>query len=399
MKLSKLMNKRYIVLIILVVTLSPPSNASSSKTLLLLDNSVSNDTYIPSNKESQIEAAFEIAIDELKNKYPKCKINFKKQIERADQLNIFKQSEKIKKEFTADKTIIFGLIHSSEALLAAKAFTGTAFQVLSSGATTENINEINTNFYTLANPVSSFAKVMMDFIKSKKFRSVLSLIPGDSSYAKEFSISLKNKLIGSGISLNEIEYNPTDVENNLKEHQAQILNSDLIFAPGFIQQSLAAVSVISNFDKIKPILGTPNWGRSVPDLINFYSKLDIKKNKIYFPVSWIAGETQASKKLEYIFKNKYQTSPMGTAIYTYDAAVVAGSYLCTHQIVAPNEFKEYLAKAVFQNLTARNYDRLIAGHMKSNISMIEFANGKKLIAAQKNIQKSDQKTVTAKGLK
>jgi hypothetical protein len=387
------------VLIIYTILISQLSYAKGIKTLLLLDNSVSNDTYIPSNKESQIEAAFEIANDELKNKYPKCKINFIKQIKRSDQLNIFKQSDKIKKVFNADKTIIIGLIHSSEALLAAKAFTGTAFQVLSSGATTENINEINSNFYTLANPVSSFTKIMMDFIKSRKYRSVLSLIPGDSSYAKEFSISLKNKLIGSGVSLNEIEYNPTDVENNLKKYQAQILNSDLIFAPGFIQQSLAAASVISKFDRIKPILGTPNWGRSVPDLINFYSKLDIKKNKIYFPVSWIAGETETSKKLENIFKNKYQTSPMGTAIYTYDAAVVAGSYLCTHQVVVPSAFKQYLMKAIFQNQTARNYEKLIAGHMKSNISMIEFVNGKDLKSAQETVQKSDQKNITAKDLK
>ncbi|MGZ4159517.1 MAG: hypothetical protein ACXVNF_01795 [Neobacillus sp.] len=365
--------------------------AKDVKTLLFLDNSVSNDTYIPSNKENQIEGIFEMAVQDLIRKFPKCSLQTQKLLERAGQLNIFKQTEKIKRQLNPEKTIIIGLIHSSEAMLAAKSFQNTSFQVLSSGATTENLNEMNANFYTLANPVSSFVEVIEKFILERKYKNILSLIPGDSSYAKEFTQSLENKINKSGITFNKIEFNTSDVKENLMKYYPQIKSADLIFAPGFIQQSLAAVSVVAKLDEKKPILGTPNWGRSIPDLANFYSKLEFKKNQIFFPISWIPQETHKSRDLENRFKKKYNGNPMGTAIYTYDAAIIAGTYLCSHENVRGKEFKKYLEAVNFQSQTAREYIKMTSGHMKSKISMVQFMNGQDLVLSKSFINQRSKR--------
>jgi hypothetical protein len=355
------------------------AQSAQSKTLLFLDNSVTNDTYIPSNKETQIEVAFEIARSVLSKKFPSCKINFQKRIERADHLNIFKQAEKIKSELKSESSIIIGLIHSSEAILAAKAFEGTSFQVLSSGATTENLNDLNSNFFTLANPISSFVDQILGFVKSRKSKFILSLIPGNSSYAKEFSESLEKVLIGSGIHFEKSEYNPSNIENDLNNLSEKIKKADVVFTPGFIQQSLAAVSYINKTAPAKTVIGTPNWGRSIPDLVNFHQKLQITNSKIYFPVSWTSGESINSIAFESKFRKRLNEVPMGTAVYTYDAAIIAGSYMCTFEKVAPDLFSNYLSKLKNSDLTTRNYLQLIRGHMTSKITMVEFNGSERLL--------------------
>ena len=346
---------------------------------MILDNSVSNDTYIPSNKENQIEVAFELAAKEIKASFPNCKINFLKRIERSDQLNIFKQVEKIKLNLKPDSTIIIGLIHSSEAILAAKAFEKTSFQVLSSGATTEKLNDLNPNFFTLSNPVSTFVDQIENFVKLKKSKFILSLSPGSSSYAKEFSQALKLAISKSSMQFEEYEFNPSNIENDLYKIISKINKADIIYAPGFIQQSLAAVSYINKISPSKIIIGTPNWGRSIPDLVNFYQKLKITSSNIYFPVSWSIGETKNSTSFETKFKNKINEQPMGTSVYTYDAAIIAGNYLCNVEKVEPITFSNFLTKLKFTNNTVRKYQKLDHGHMKSNITMVKF-NGTNILA-------------------
>lgn len=380
MKLLRIQNLKIPFLVInLYFCVVQNVKADQIKTLIFLDNSVSNDTYIPSNKENQIEVAFEIAKSDLLKQFPKCKLKFEKRIDRGDQLNIFKQAEKIKSELKPESSIIIGLIHSSEAILAAKAFADSKFQVLSSGATTENLNDLNSNFYTLANPVSSFNDQIMNFVKFKKPKVIFSLIPGNSSYAKEFSKDLGSRLIASGIKFEEIEYNPSSIEADLNRLKSKIKNADMIFAPGFIQQSLAAVSYLDKFAPEKTIVGTPNWGRSIPDLLNFYKKLNISKSKLYFPISWISGESKNSKSFETKFKKKLNEVPMGTAVYTYDAAIIAGSFACNSPQISSERFLDYLKDFNYNKLTSRKYQRFLHGHMTSPIYMVEFKGTDKIL--------------------
>ncbi|MFZ4403764.1 MAG: ABC transporter substrate-binding protein [Pseudobdellovibrionaceae bacterium] len=357
-----------------------------NKNLIFLDNSVSNDTYIPSNKEGQIESAFDLALRDLKAMYPSCHITSKKWIERANPLNIYKQSEKIKKDFDPKQTLIIGIIHSSEAMLGAKAFDKSDFVALSSGATTENLNSINNNFFTIANPVTIFIDEISKFIIYKDVKKVISLVPGNSSYAKEFSDAFSEMAKHKNIDFKQIMYNPSHVASDLLQHIELIKNSDLIFTPGFIQQSLAAVSAIEKYVPNKPVLGTPNWGRSIPDLVNIYKSLNFKNNPLFFPVSWVAGESDRSKKIENKFK---LSSLMGTAIYSYDAAVIAGYFLCSHKEVNSKEFKKYLEKTDFPQFTARLYKGYSAGHLLSKVSIVEFNSEYQL----KTVKMSEAKKV------
>ena len=115
--------------------------------LIFIDNSVSSESYITSNNETQMNQAVKMAVVEVQSKMPECNIKQVTMIGRNDPLNIFKQKEAIEKNYSSENTLIVGLKNSGETNLAAEAFKTTKYLALSSGVSSDDLGQRNPRFF------------------------------------------------------------------------------------------------------------------------------------------------------------------------------------------------------------------------------------------------------------
>lgn len=220
------------------------SRSAVAGTIIFLDNSVSNDTYIPSNKEKQIKWAFDIALADTKGRFKGCDLNGKVMVGRSGPLNVMEQKKQIGEQFKTTDTILVGLIHSSEALLAAKSFSGTNFIAISSGATADNLGEVNPKFFSLANNMNRYGNILASFIhQDLRAKKVVSLFSGGSFYSRQFAETLKEKLKGK-TEIKIFEVDPNKANEQIQQKRDEILAADIVFTPGFIQETLPVLSAL-----------------------------------------------------------------------------------------------------------------------------------------------------------
>jgi ABC-type branched-subunit amino acid transport system substrate-binding protein len=340
-----------------------------SKTLIFIDNSVSNDTYIASNKERQISSAFKLGLIEVRKKCPIKDL----QLIGKEPLSIFEQEKKVK--LIKDTKMIFGLIHSSEALLAAEAFKSSGLLSLSSGAASNTLNQKNPNFFSLANSISKVSEHVSGYISLKKVKTPIAIIPGNSSYSIELAKSLKENLSKMGINL-EIKLIDTNMNHqDLISKELSLKKYDFVYVPGFLQQTLPIFESISKFGFNGIVYGSANLARSKTDLKLFSSSLKTKSLDIRFPATWLNGETKNSKVLEKKFEAQNNEEIMGTAIYTYDAVLISGTFLCEVEgDPTSQKFIDFIKRKVLQGKldTVRKYNNIDNGHLESSIVTVRF---------------------------
>jgi ABC-type branched-subunit amino acid transport system substrate-binding protein len=360
---------KYSFVVLCLITFA--STARSAK-LIFLDNSVTNDTYIPSNKKKHIEVAFDMAISAIKKNYVQCNLDSSVMIGRTNPLEIFEKARLIKSD-EKQKNFVVGLIHSSEALLAAKAFKNSPILALSSGAATDTLHSENENFFSLANPVKRITSHVVSFISKKKVQNTIAIIPGNSSYSLELSRSLQSGLKELKI---EMKIHSIDLLKSfaIDKDIPQLHKYDFVYVPGFIQQTLPIIESLSSANFRGIIYGSANLARSKPDLNLFSNRLKLAGTNIFFPATWISKETPASIKIEKAFLKSNNEEIMGTAIYTYDAALIAASYLCSSAKYSNSSFGKFIKDKVIPNKigTIRKYKQLINGHLISDISTVLY---------------------------
>jgi branched-chain amino acid transport system substrate-binding protein len=355
-------------------------------TIIFLDNSVSNDTYIPSNKEKQIKWAFDLALSDTKVRYKGCVLNGEVMVGRSGPLNVMEQKKEISAKFKTSDTILVGLIHSSEAILAAKSFSGTNFVAISSGATADNLGEVNQNFFSLANNMNRYGDILSSFMsKDLKAKKVVSLFSGGSFYSRQFAETLQKKLKGK-TEIQTFEIDPNKAYEQIQKKRDDILAADIVFTPGFIQETLPVLSALDKIGFKKAIMGTPNWGRSRSDLEVFAKAAGLKSESIYFPVSWLEGESKPSVELGKRFKKLHSEDLMGTALYTYDAAVLAGSFLCQKKVVNELEFRRFLTDEKTKKTSGviRTYGAPEGNFLPSDVSVVKLNKDRKSIAVRRS---------------
>jgi hypothetical protein len=356
------MKSSYLLLLLLPIS-------AYAKTLVFIDNTVSNDTYIASNKERQISVAYKMGLEKISKI---CSLESKQEIGK-EPLSIFNQAKSLKK--MKGSKVLFGLIHSSEALLAAEAFKDDPIVALSSGAATDQLHLKNRNFFSLANPISKVSEHVINYISKNNLKNAIAIIPGNSSYSVELSTSLKNALEKTGSKLQIITI---DTNRNHEFEIKKVLanrNIDFIYTPGFIQQTLPIFESIAKTGYNGIIYGSANLARSKTDLKLFSSSLNIKNLKIRFPASWISGESIASKSLESNFLRNSKEEIMGTAVFTYDAVIITGHYLCSIKNEASaDSFEKFVRENVIKNRipTIRKYADLNNGHLISNLTTVSY---------------------------
>lgn len=357
-----------LILFIFFITFN---SAFAQKNLIFIDNSVTNDTYIPSNKKKQVENAFRMAVSDLKKMYPSCGLITEEAIGRSNPLHMLEQSKALSKK--NGNTFLVGMIHSSEALLGAKAFKDKNILGLSSGAATDSLNNQNSSFYSLANSVTSMTGHIDKFISSKKIKKILAVVPGNSSYSIELAKSLSELCLKRGLHYNTVI---VDIQDNssISEELKTAGSYDLIYVPGFLQQTLPIFQFLSRVKFKGIIYGSANLARSKPDLQLFSKVLNIADSKVMFPATWINGETALSRKLEGRYISKFDEEIMGTAVYTYDAALIAGTYLCTSKVFSSKDFENFVASKILTNslATTRRYYGFKSGHFQSKIITVRF---------------------------
>jgi ABC-type branched-subunit amino acid transport system substrate-binding protein len=355
------------------------STSSWCKTIVFIDNRVSNDTYIASNKERQISQAYTMGLEKLK----KVCLLSSKQLIGKEPLSIFNQAEEIKS--IKGSKVIFGLIHSSEALLAAEAFKTANIIGLSSGAATDQLNNNNPFFFSLANPVSDISSHVKEYILKKKLKKPIAIIPGNSSYSIELVSSLKASLLSIGLNL-EIELIDTSKNNqDFIQNRIDSKNYDFIYVPGFLQQTLPIFESVTRTDFKGTVYGSANLARSKTDLKLFSDSLKLKNLTLRFPATWLSGETRKSSVLENEFRKRFGEEIMGTAIYTYDAVLIAGSFLCkSTKEPTPNSFSEFLKNEVIKGKlpSVRKYYGLKNGHLISSIRTVRYNSTSQRLEAE-----------------
>lgn len=340
--------------------------------LLFVDNSVTNDTYIPSNKKKQVELAFRMASSLLKTRFPSCKLNTQEIVGRSNPLFLMEQAKVIPKKY-GERTFLIGMIHSSEALLGAKAFKNENILALSSGAATNILNKQNPNFFSLANSASRVSKHLQSYIIKKSVTKVLAIIPGNSSYSIELANNLEKILHASNMSLKIIHIDLLDKES-VSSGVSRSKDYELIYVPGFLQQTLPIFEALAKVKYTGIIYGSANLARSKPDLHTFSKAMNLTNSNVVFPATWLSGESDNSKILEEQFLFAHKEEIMGTAVYTYDAAIVAGTYLCSVKDFSSSSFETFVKNNINKELssTSRRYLGLDEGHFVSSITTVRY---------------------------
>ncbi len=341
--------------------------------LVFIDNAVTNDTYIPSNKKNQIILAHKMALDFVNKRNPTCQIKSKVLIGHDGPLSFYKQAQS---ESNFQDQFLVGFIHSSEALLAASLLKNSNALALSSGASTDNLFQTNQNFYSIANPISLITEHVLSFINHNNIKKIGIIIPGNSSFSLELASKLKlslKKTINIEIDINKVNSSISDID--LKKYK----DFEFLYVPGFLQQTLPIIKKLNQHNFKGIIYGSANLARSKPDLDLFYRKLGLQDIKLLFPATWENGESQNSIFFENQFKSKFNEEIMGTAIYTYDATVIAAEYICQGNSISKNKFEIFIKNKVLnnKNLTIRKYLKIENGHLISSVKTVEYIHKEK----------------------
>jgi hypothetical protein len=201
----------------------------------------------------------------------------------------------------------------------------------------------------------------------------------------ELVSSLKASLLSIGLNL-EIELIDTSKNNqDFIQNRIDSKNYDFIYVPGFLQQTLPIFESVTRTDFKGTVYGSANLARSKTDLKLFSDSLKLKNLTLRFPATWLSGETRKSSVLENEFRKRFGEEIMGTAIYTYDAVLIAGSFLCkSTKEPTPNSFSEFLKNEVIKGKlpSVRKYYGLKNGHLISSIRTVRYNSTSQRLEAE-----------------
>jgi hypothetical protein len=351
------------------------STPSPRKTvhLLFMDNSASSESYITSNQEAQMLQSIKMAVSDVQNDIPNCTVKQVTMFGRNDPLFIFKQKEIIEKNYSPESTIIVGLKNSGETNLAAEAFKSTNYLALSSGVSSDDLGRKNAHFFSMANRIRNYTKAVGEFISKRHLEHSTMIIYPGGNFAQTFTEELagqfaevlpKYQVDSEKIAL------PSEAEEKIRSGSVKMIALPV----GDIQQAMPFINFLKQLGYEGDIVGSSNWGRAMNDMNRFVHSINLGKTQIYFPNSWSEGESIRSKDFEHDFKaERGGEAPTGTAVYTYDAALMAAQYLCEAAKPSAASFRQYLMSLKDHRIrTVRNYIGLENNNVASSLRMVHF---------------------------
>lgn len=356
------------------------------RTIVFIDNSVSSESYITSDSESQINIAVKMAVEDVAKTHPACNLHSQIMVGRNDPLNIFRQKSTILKNYSADSSMIVGVKNAAEMNLAANAFKGTNYLAVVSGAPTDNLAEINENFFAIANSIKSYAALVSEFIEKRDIaQQTIVVYPGDAFWAQTFSQHLTKYFKGAvskfAVDVNSIGL-PAEVIARIKAEKV----ATIVLPVADIQQAMPLIKYLKSIGYEGDIIGSSNWGRAMNDMNKFNRAINLGRTQIYFPNSWSEGQSPRSSEFEKAFKLRAGgASPIGTAVYTYDSTAIAAQYLCEHfGELSSASFRHFLSGRGLKSVaTVRVYTGLDHNGLKSDMRMVRYDNeNEKLVLAR-----------------
>lgn len=355
---SKLRPTPSIKAISMILLFFASSSFALAKTkVLLLEIVDSNPTnYTVSAEIEELKVGASVAEKEFFQKNPKCrnKVELSRNIKYGSEEDLFKSAKQAahSKEF---ETLI-GFSRSSFARIAAKAAEGTSVQLMSLGASTEELSKLHPSSYSICAPqFTQIEAVLEDFSKQKCTPENTALVFNTEN---PLSYSLRKQYALRGYK-NVFR----------KEEVAQKLDS-----------KFRCLLLGLNISKARPILselisgpwngtiyGSGDWNfyaKEITSLLNINTKITIKA-----PTGWIPEKSSLSQTLQKEFEGKV-TTPIGPAVaYAFDTVTVALGLACQGK-----EISSLRSADGFKSLRLmRNYSGIASsGNFLSKMHLKEF---------------------------
>ncbi|MGZ3769744.1 MAG: ABC transporter substrate-binding protein [Bdellovibrio sp.] len=303
----------------------------------------SSTDYTVGNELSEIKLGTNEAIKKAKILFPKCSmdVDLNSMVKVETQGDFQQRILKIKKINlnSKNKLALVGFSRSSNAKTVAELLKNTSITGFSVGAAAP-LKEINSNFYSVAYPITAQWDRINGLFSELKCSKVFGYFPLTNSYSSSLRDLFKKSNAG-----NEI----TD-QNKLIAFTYS--TNDCIFLGGNYSDVVKLINELVQKTEIQKIIGPADWPLSAQELESLV-KLTKRDISIYAPSGWPKNGydiNNLSKKLFKIAVDAKLDKPSPILAYSYDAALIAMNSLCTNS--SPEEF---ISKNKGTDLFTRNY--------------------------------------------
>ncbi len=293
--------------------------ASASKRLLVIDTGelTSLSDYTASSELQEIRDGVTLGFIQAKILYPRCHLSVEDHIVIESQSQFQKRLSQIAEGLHNVKmgdVAVIGFSRSSNAQTVGAMFRSVPALGLSVGAGAE-LKDINSNFYSIAGPILFQWEKIKNIFSEQKCEKVWGYFPSTTA----LSLVYKNAFV-------------KDIKNGelIEVADRVIPERDCIFFGSNFSSSIAGLRAFAKKNEKLVGVGTGDWALSNTELQSLLQNL-ASKVKIFSTIGWPQHGYKKNSRAQRIVglrKTKSNTEPSPIFAYSYDAALLATSYLC-----------------------------------------------------------------------
>lgn len=350
---SKFIKINFILLIFFLFSLSPINIYANNIYLVELSPQNQSD-YTISEELKLINNSSDIALNKIRELFPKCKLDIEKNIKFGSEEELYKYTNSIGS--LSNPIAIVGLSRSTFARIGAKSLQNSNTVGISIGASSAKFDEINPNFYSIVSPLVS----QVEKIKSESLKFKCNKTLGIFDLKDPLSVDYKDnffKLYGEN----------GKIVDSLEIEKLKNISESCVFIGINFAKSAKLIFDLSKM-KINHIFGTGDWSIHAKELQKTIENITQINTQIHAPTGWLPNlnknSVDFSKKLKEIYK--ISANPIGA--YTYDSLLVAAETICEKKsikhIILSGRVKSYLLRNYYGISSSQN--------LLSDMNMIHF---------------------------
>lgn len=311
----------------------------------------SSTDYTVGNELAEIRLGVQAGFQSAKKIYPTCTI----ELDNSSQIQLETQGafqqrtvnfvRNLKNSDYQQNIMVVGFSRSSNAKSIAKLFKTSKVRGLSVGSAA-NLQELNSDFYSVAYSLDSQWKRLALLFKEQRCDHVFAYFPLTNGYSSTLKEMFKASKSG-------------EIKNSAAELLTlQFSSKDCVFLGGNYSDLVMTLSELIQKTNVQKIIGPSDFafsGAEVKTLIN-------KTNRpltILAPSGWPQlgfERNQRTRNLRSLARLKKLPEPSPILAYSYDAGVLSTAHLCTSI-----PFNELVKNKDLKTLLLRGYDAVSAG--------------------------------------
>ncbi|MEZ4816116.1 MAG: hypothetical protein R3A80_13090 [Bdellovibrionota bacterium] len=276
--------------------------------------------YTTSSELKQIRHAIELAKVAYFEKNKLCKVVINENIKQGSEEELFATVKDI--ALKNKNPILIGLSRSTFARIAAKAAAGTKLKGISIGASTTDLQSLNSNFVSLASPQTNQWESLLEKIQSITSCTHKTTL-GIFNTQNHLSLRFKDNFLKSGYSQTQETsiWNP----NTLSKH---IKNVKCIFIALNFSESQQYLEAILKSKWRGNIFGVGDWNIFSDEMITLVKKTQYLGLNIFVPTGWTSKINNISTMFAKKMFSEHGTHPSPIGAYSYDAMTIALDAAC-----------------------------------------------------------------------